>query len=195
MDKRRRQYVPLAVTLPFSNSGVKLKERFGRDGLLVWMLYLIACKTNWVQGQFTYTSETDGWQRLGLVTDRPKFTLDEFFAATGRLHMTRKRASGDVVDVFCRGWNEWNTEFKRERQSEEKTRKRHGNTETLGATEVEVEVEYEKEGDVEAVSGSPAARGGQPRLTAVRPEWRKPSDEEVAHVKSLIPESLRSRSA
>lgn len=206
MDKRRRQYVPLAVTMPFSKTGTKLKARFGRDGLLIWTLYLIACKTNWIQGQLTYTSEVDGWQKLGLYPYQPDdVTLEAFFTYTGQLKQTRRRRSGDVTDVVCTHWEDWNDEFKRERQSSEKSRKRGGNTETLqgqngddaetlGATEVEVELEEEKE--VEAVSGSPATGGGQPRLTAVGANgWTKPTPDDIELVRSLIPASLRKESA
>lgn len=191
MDKRRRQYVPIAVTMPHGNTGKRLKESFGRDGVLVWMLYLVACKTNWIQGQFTYTSEPDGWSKLGIYGDQPAFTLDEFFARTGRLHLTKKRRSGDVTDVVCRGWNEWNTEWKRESDANEKSRKRAQNTATLGATEVEVDSDDESEPDVEARSAPPAVAGGRPHLTAVRVPWVKPSEDEVQRVREMIPPSLR----
>src|SRR6266542_6754416 len=70
--------LPIASTFAFGNTGTKLKVKFGRDGLLVWVCFLAACKKNWIQGQFEYTSEPDGWNRLGLYGYQPDFTLKEF---------------------------------------------------------------------------------------------------------------------
>lgn len=153
-DKRRRQYFPLAVTFAHGNTGVRLKKRFGRDGLLVWVCYLTACKTNWIQGQFSYTSEPDGWTKLGLYGYEPEFSLSTFFTFTGHLKQTRRTRSGDLVDVICTQWEAWNKEFKRDRDASEKSRKRGGNTATmfrlpdevaaiLRATEVDVEVDVD----------------------------------------------------
>lgn len=161
-DKRRRQYFPLSVYWASGATAKNLKTRFGRDGILVWVCYLTACKTNWIQGQMTYTSEPDGWSKLTLYGYEPDFSLAEFFAYTGRLHLTRIRRSGDVVDVLCRGWDEWNKEFKRERDAKEKSSKRAENTSdnatTLGATEVDVEVEFDEEVDARALAPETGAR-------------------------------------
>lgn len=155
-DKRRRQYFPLSVMVAHSSTGVRLKEKFNRDGLLVWILYLTACKTNWIQGQMTYTSEPDGWSKLGLYGYEPDFSLESFFAYTGQLKQTKRTRSGHVIDVICTRWEEWNKEFKRDRDAAEKSSKRATNTKTkqrlpddiaeiLGATEVEVEVDVDSE--------------------------------------------------
>lgn len=160
-DRRRRQYVPLAVTFAHSDTGVKLKRKFGRDGLLVWVCYLVACKTNWTQGSLTYTSEADGWTKLGLYgVEPPDVTLEAFFTYTGQLKLTRKRRSGDVCDVICTKWEDWNKDFKRDTDAAAKASVRAKNGEqiqrqngdkaaTMRTTEVEVEVEDEE--DVEAV--------------------------------------------
>lgn len=209
MDKRRRQYVPIAVTMPFSKTGTKLKARFGRDGLLIWTLYLISCKTNWIQGQLTYTSEVDGWSKLGLYPDQPPdVTLEEFFTYTGQLKQTRRRRSGDVTDVVCTHWQDWNDEITREFDADKKARKRASNTPTLdghsaddtptlGGTELEVEVEIEEEPEVEGRGDSPPANaGGRPPLRAVSVNgWTKPTADEIQRVKDLIPKSLRKGTA
>jgi hypothetical protein len=119
--------VPLAVTFAHGKTGTRLLERFGRDGLLVWVCYLGACKRNWIQGRLTYTCEPDGWMKLGLLGYEPGFTLAEFFAFTGRLKQTRRsdsRRGGSVVEVFCTNWQAWNLDASRESDAERKARER-----------------------------------------------------------------------
>lgn len=171
-DKRRRQYIPLAVTFAFSPTGKRLLNKFGRDGLLAWVCFLAACKTNWIQGQLSYTSEPDGWSKLGLYGWEPEFTLDAFFTFTGRLKQTSRRRSGDITDVFCTRWDEWNKEVRRQIDAEQKSSKRGENTETsqrqsgdetatLRRTEVEVEEE------VRATTTSERARAIADRMSSV----------------------------
>jgi hypothetical protein len=151
-DKRRRQYVPLTSQFGHDRFCVRIKEKFGRDGLLVWALYLAACKRATQQGEFDYVSEGDGWHRLGLLGLEPDFTLRTFFTYTGQLHATARRTSGDVTTIVCRSWHEWNTEFRRQQDASQKARKRaettatpqrhpHDEPPTAGKTEGEYEVE------------------------------------------------------
>jgi hypothetical protein len=131
-DRRRSLYVPISVMIAHGKTGRGLLARFGRDGLLVWMLYLAACKVNYpTQGRFTYTSEPDGWAKLGLEGYVPEFTLEQFFKATGQLKQTSKRRSGDVSDIVCTNWGAWNDAWRREREAEQKASKRTGNTPPL----------------------------------------------------------------
>lgn len=154
MDKRRRQWQPIAVSVPYGKTGKALKARFGRDGLLVWILYLLACKTNWIQGQFSYSSEVDGWTKLGLYGMEPDFTLESFFKVTGQLKQTSRRRSGDLSDIVCTNWEAWAQEIKRERDAERNSRKPPPNTADIGrenggdtaeirATDVDVDLDVE----------------------------------------------------
>ena len=176
VDRRRRQYFPLSVYFAQGKTGVRLLERFGRDGLLVWVLYLTACKTNWVQGQLTYASEADGWMKLQLTGHEPDFTLDEFFGFTGQLKQTRTTRSGHVKDVVCTQWIRWNYDVKTQLEAERKSRKRAGNTPDntpdIPAPEVEVEVELEEE--VEAGADSAAANAAA--ATLPRPPFNAPTE-------------------
>jgi rubredoxin len=113
-DKRRRQWFPFSAYFAVGEWAAKVKRRFGRDGLLVWACYLAACKRNHPQGQFTYAFEDAGWRLLGLGEDRPDFTLEEFFRFTGQHKKTSKRRSGDVLDIICRDWADWNKDAKRD---------------------------------------------------------------------------------
>ncbi len=171
MDRRRRQWVPIDAHVAHGRTGERLQEKFGRDGLLVWLLYLAACKRSVVQGTFTYTSETDGWRQLGLQTDVPKFTLEQFFAFTGQMKKTRvtrgrrmadtgQRRGTRMADVRCTAWGDWNKKIQRDANATQKRRKRTQNTadnprtldgryaddmRTLGVLESESEKESEKE--------------------------------------------------
>lgn len=135
MDRRRRQWVPVAVDFHRGRTGSRLHDRFGHDGLLVWVCYLLACKTNWVQGELDYYDEADGWARLGLNPAEFSFTLEEFFAYTGDLHLTARRRRGDVITTSCRPWNEWNTSVKRAQNAEWAARQR-GSDEDETTTEL-----------------------------------------------------------
>lgn len=163
--------MPISVSVAHSKTGKQLKQKFGRDGVLVWVLYLLACKSGWIQGQFSYTSESDGWGRLGLLGDEPSFTLEDFFKTTGSLKQTSRRRSGDLTDVISSNWEMWNDDVKRQQDAEKKSRKRGTNTATLNGTngdgvatlrgtEVEVEVEYEEE--VEGNAGHEPANAARP---------------------------------
>ena len=131
MDGRRRQWVPLSVDVARSRTGRNLLQRFGRDGLLVWVLVLAAAKRSLTQGEFDYVSEHDGWRQLGLADDPPPFTLHEFFAYTGRIHATRttsKRPKNDGQTTEIRAWNDWKTHAERQLDAYKKARKRGKNT-------------------------------------------------------------------
>jgi hypothetical protein len=129
-DQRRRQYVPLTSQAGHDRFSSRIKAKFERDGLLVWMLYLAACKRGTTQGEFVYVSESDGWEKLGLLGDEPEFSLRTFFTYTGQLHSTARRASGEVTTIVCRHWDEWNTEFRRQQDASQKAWKRAENTAT-----------------------------------------------------------------
>ena len=128
MDRRRRQWVPLSVYFASSKTGTKLRAAYGRDGLLVWVLYLSACKRGWTQGTFTYASEADGLDKLGLTGEELNFTLEDFFKTTGTLKQTSRRRLGDLTDVTCSHWEEWNKDVEREKDAERKSWKRADKT-------------------------------------------------------------------
>lgn len=199
-DKRRRQYVPLSVYFAQGKTGTRLLERFGRDGLLVWVLYLTACKANWVQGQLTYVSEAEGWMKLGLVGYEPAFTLEEFFRFTGTLKQTRTTRSGHVKDVVCTQWIQWNYDVKTQLEAERKARKRAENAadETPDKEALEVEVDVDVDDEVEtrvreaAASGPALARREGPRIPysapkrAAVPGVNGPASDTEAYVRGLV---------
>jgi hypothetical protein len=83
-----------------------LQEEFGPSGIAVWVALLTAAKRAHVQGQFSYVSEAEAWEKLG-VHD-VSFSLEEFLRVTGRMKKTRRSRRGHITDVQITGWEEWN---------------------------------------------------------------------------------------
>jgi hypothetical protein len=158
--RRPSLFVPLSVRFLTGATGTKLLEKFGRDGPLVWAAFLAACKENRPQGELTWASEPEVWNRLGLSGYEPDFTFDEFIAYTGRLKLTRRRdvrktRAGRVQHVRITVWERWTQSAQRENERERKARKRAESTadipRTPGGTspgqkpDLESESEKEKE--------------------------------------------------
>lgn len=108
MDERRRLW--FAVDLRFLRDpfSVAIIDEYGRDGVLTWVAYLAACKRNTVAGQFEYGSEPEGWMSLDLDYPKPpKFSLDGFFAFSGRRKKTKRERIGRLNVIVCRNWDRW----------------------------------------------------------------------------------------
>lgn len=131
---RPTAYVPLSVRFITGGTGTTLLETFGRDGPLVWAAYLAACKINRPEGEISYASDTEGWALLGLAGYEPSFTLDDFFAVTGRLKKTRRTRSGRVSHVSCTVWERWSDAQARDAARQRKARSRHESDRDNGVT-------------------------------------------------------------
>lgn len=106
VDDRRRRWIPLSVEFPFDKTGTHLQDQYGPAGLGMWVALLTACKRAPIQGTFSYTTDADAWEKLGIVD--PPCTFEEFVAFTGRIKKTKKRARGRIKDVQITGWEQWN---------------------------------------------------------------------------------------
>jgi len=102
----KRRWIPLSTEFPHDNTGTRLQEEFGPAGIGIWVALLTAAKRAHVQGQFSYVSEGDAWEKLGVID--PPCTFEEFIEMTGRMKKTRKRARGRITDVQITGWEQWN---------------------------------------------------------------------------------------
>jgi hypothetical protein len=102
----KRRWIPLSTEFPHDKTGTRLQEEFGPAGIAVWVALLTAAKRAHVQGQFSYVSEAEAWEKLGV--HGASFSLDEFFRVTGQMKKTRKRRRGHITDVQITGWGEWN---------------------------------------------------------------------------------------
>lgn len=151
MDGRRRQWLPLYSKVAFSRTGTALNERWGMEGLCTWMLFLAACKREPLEGTFSYTSEPDAWAKLG--AQATLFTLDEFFALTGRLRQTRRTASGRITNVVCTRWGDWNYAVQTEFDRQKKSRKRARNTGDNGRDVQGTDRDSDKDNDKDSLEG------------------------------------------
>jgi hypothetical protein len=146
-DGRRRRWIPLSVEFPHDKTGTRLQEEFGPAGIAVWVALLTAAKRAQVQGQFSYVSEGEAWEKLGIHT--PPFPLDDFLRLTGQLHKTRKRRRGRITDVQIRAWDEWNSTQNSEVAREQNARSKRINTPKLEGTEIDSDTESEREIEID----------------------------------------------
>lgn len=149
-DNRRRPYVPMDVLVAFDDFGTALIEKWGMEGICTWMLFLAACKREPVQGTFTYTTDEEGWGKLG--AQATGVTLDMFFRFTGQWKKTSKRKSGRIkyVRITPKLWDKWNTTTPRNPRSEaQNTSKKQTDYPEDATPKVEVEVEEEVKVEVE----------------------------------------------
>ena len=154
MDGRLRRYVPLDVFVAFEQPGVTLKKKWGMEGVCAWALFLAACKREPVQGTFTYSTEEEGWSKLGAKATL--FSLEDLFNVTGRLKNTSRRRSGEVVYVSCTKWGLWNDAYGRQLEAEKKASIRAqnrgdspppkpGQSKDVNRTDSELELDSESE--------------------------------------------------
>jgi len=159
MDGRRRQWQPISTALPWTKTGLALREKFGPMGLHVWVLVLLAAKRAPEQGVFVYVSESEGWALLGIEDAPPDFTLREFFDFTGRLKQTRRRrlnsgyrASEGRQEIVITQFEEWSQTARKELRAQKESRKRrrdrgHGmghDRGTVGATDLDLDSDSER---------------------------------------------------
>lgn len=141
-DGRRRRWIPLSVEFPFDKTGTHLQEEFGPAGLAVWVAMLTAAKRAPIQGTFSYTTESEAWEKLGIL--EPPFGFDEFVKFTGRIKKTRKRRRGRITDVQITAWEQWNNTEKSEITRARNARSKRENTGDLQSTESESEIEIDE---------------------------------------------------
>lgn len=167
-DGRRRRYVPLDVLVAHGRFGTKLIDKWGIEGIGTWMLFLAACKREPVQGTFTYTTDAEGWGKLGATASG--FTLDEFWRVTGQCKKTSRRRHGRVSYIVCTVWETWNSgagAALNPRSEPHITKDLAANTNGLAAitrTELEVDFDLEGEGEKGLKNGTaePVAKATEP---------------------------------
>lgn len=128
-----RQWLALDVFFFGKPFPIKLKERFGLAGVCVYLAFLCACKRNHPQGEISFMGtagalqemRVDGWP---LVDDQGhEWTLDEFWAFTGRMKQTRKTSRGHVTNVKSTHFERWQETVQRDQAAERQRRSRARN--------------------------------------------------------------------
>lgn len=112
---------------------MRLRDRFGATGQLVFIAFLCACKQDWPQGEITFVSDSEALQKMGvegwpLIDDEGhKWTLDEFWTFTGRFKQTKKTARGRVWNVKSTQFERWQKTIGRDMAAERQRRSRAKN--------------------------------------------------------------------
>lgn len=153
-DGRRRQYVPVSTTLLWSRTGTAILERFGLEGIGVYVALLVAAKKGSPQGTIELRKGLE-WADLGLGGFEPKdWTLDDLLKLLGQRKKTSRRRVGRLLYVTFSRWEDWNQTPRKQVEAARKSRKRAENTadnradmrgKSVAVTPPEVEVELEVE--------------------------------------------------
>jgi hypothetical protein len=126
-DQRRRQYVPLSTTFAHRGTGTRLLDKFGKDGLLVWVCLIAAAKRSPEQGTVELP-EGNEWHVLGLQNDPPDFPLTDLLNELGKMKQTSRRAVGRTLYVTLTHFEEWNKKPRNDAEAKRSRRKRATNT-------------------------------------------------------------------
>ena len=102
----------------------RLLAEFGPWGPLVFIALILEAKNGNPPGTLEYPTESVGWSKLGFENTIPDFTLDEFFAATGRLRQTRKTSRERQQIIVLSQWERWQNERRSYVERERKSRNR-----------------------------------------------------------------------
>jgi hypothetical protein len=73
----------------------------------VFVALLTAAKRHNPQGRFSWTTEEDAWNQIGLPVDNFNFTFETFIRCLGDLKQTRKTSRGRIKEVQIRSWGDW----------------------------------------------------------------------------------------
>jgi hypothetical protein len=112
---------------------IRLQERFGPTGVCLFIAFLCACKRNSPQGEISFSSDVQALQELGLhgqpLVDAAgnEWSLEDFWAFTGRMKQTKKTARGRVKNVKCTHWERWQDRIQRDQAAERQRRSRAKN--------------------------------------------------------------------
>lgn len=89
----------------FSRTELRLREAWGCEGAYFWRLLLDAAAREVEPGSFTYRTDAEAWTKFGVIATA--FSLDEFFALTGRMRQTTKATRNRITVVAVTNWDEW----------------------------------------------------------------------------------------
>ncbi|MCA1572466.1 MAG: hypothetical protein LC798_19635 [Chloroflexi bacterium] len=111
--KPGRRWIVLDAYYLGSPLAITLRRQFGAMGPLMFIAFLCACKRARPPGTFTYMTEPEALDNLGvderwMVDNEGKpWTLDDFWTATGRMKHTKRTRRGHVMHVVCTHWERW----------------------------------------------------------------------------------------
>ena len=106
-DKRKRRWIVLDIDYPNGNTLQKLITKLDSTAPGVWVALLTAAKRHNPQGHFSWTTNHEAWNTIGLKETDFNYTWDVFIRCLGDLKLTRKTSRGRVQQVQIRGWEDW----------------------------------------------------------------------------------------
>jgi len=123
-----QRYARIDVDFMHKRTANKLLQEFGPAGPLVFLLLLLRSKDGVVPGIFTYTSEANAWEKLGLENATLDFTFDAFLKLTGRLKQTSRTPVGRLMNVKLTRYGDWQKDAQRYEEATKKSRIRRKST-------------------------------------------------------------------
>ncbi len=107
-----------------------LYRQFGWAGVVTWVAFLCACKRSRCPGRITALSDAEAAHILGIAdwdladNDGKPWTLEDFWAFTGRKKQTKRTRHGRSFDVISTHWERWQDTARTAREAEQKRRSR-----------------------------------------------------------------------
>lgn len=107
-----------------------LYRQFGWAGVVTWVAFLCACKRSRHPGRISALNENDAAHILGIAdwdladNDGKPWTLEEFWAFTGRKKQTRRTRHDRRFDVISTHWDRWQFAAGKSREAERMRRSR-----------------------------------------------------------------------
>lgn len=139
-----RRWVALDADMFGKPFTIDLHDRFGPAGIAVWVAFLCACKRSHIPGRIRVMNEYQAARELGIAgwelvdSKGEPWTLDDFWAFTGRKKQTRRTSvgrardkrrtsDGRATDVIATHWERWQKERATSEEAERKRRSRSKN--------------------------------------------------------------------
>ena len=184
-----------------------LYRQFGWAGIVTWVAFLCACKRSRHPGRISALSDTEAAHILGIAdwdladNDGKPWTLDDFWAFTGRKKQTRRTRHGRHFDVISTHWERWQFTAGKAREAERmrtsRAEKRSGGTgraTNRGRTNVGLDVDTDCDTPLapQGDSGRRFASNGKGQTPTARPvsEWQ-PETEPNSVIDKTAVASLR----
>lgn len=126
-----------------------LHLEFGWAGVGTWIAFLCACKRSRTPGTVRFLNEADARSQLGilgwdLVDGLGKeWSLDDFWAFTGRKKQTRKTSRGREMNVTATHWERWQDDKRMQDGRERKRRSRDKNVRTLVTPDSDLDLDLD----------------------------------------------------
>jgi hypothetical protein len=187
-----RRWLALDADLMSNPFTLRLFERFGSTGVVLWVAFLCACKRSRKPGVLIYTTDAQARDELRIIglklTDENggEWTLDDLWRFTGRQKQTSRRRHGGVTYVACSHWGRWQKDAQRQAnaqrmatvrraQAAHTTRTGRAHDAHMCAPEIEREIDIPLTPAANGVGGPEKTQGASPPAPHQDASQRKPN--------------------